>query len=109
MFSKKSPTRELSEQNFKDIFFEIFSKEIKKKDVHAVYSYFIENKGHHLIYYAETRKPRDFLCDEDSYKWFSQREIIKLNIPEQVKHDITIGFRVIESSIRKKLGERTID
>jgi hypothetical protein len=109
LFSKECPSEQLSEENFKDTFSKIFSLDIKKRNIHMVYSYYSEESGNQQILYAEIRKLQESICENSIYRWFSQRDIARLNIPKQAKHDIIIGFRVIESSTRKKLGQRTID
>lgn len=92
---------------------EIFTKKIfellniKIKDVFSVYSYtneFVLKKQ--SIVYAEFEKLQNFPSKNGySFAWFSFKEVLKLQITKQMKHDIVVGQRVIEAATRKKLGE----
>lgn len=76
--------------------------------IYPVYSYVNDLSGKTQdVFYA--------LCDNASFpsrkeyhfQWFSFKEIAKLQLNEQVKHDITVGKRVIEAAERKARGEHT--
>jgi hypothetical protein len=43
-----------------------------------------------------------------AFAWFSFKQIQKLRIPDQIKQDIIVGQRVIDSATRKSLGQQTI-
>lgn len=98
---------------------EVFSEEIAKKlnlkvsikNIHYIYTHFsTELNKDHSIYYAEAKTARKKYPETGDYifGWFNFKQIHKLKISEQVKHDIMVGQRVIDSATRKSLGQQTI-
>ncbi|HWY78921.1 MAG TPA: hypothetical protein VNW29_01045 [Candidatus Sulfotelmatobacter sp.] len=81
--------------------------EITIPTVHPIYSYEKENTNH-CIFYAEIDELQDFSATNNSiFNWFSFKNVLKLQIAEQTKHDIVVGQRVIEAASRKSRGEHT--
>lgn len=73
-----------------------------------IYDYVAKGKKY-VISYAEVKKTKDFLAVKNlSFKWFTVKEISKLPISAQTKQDIIVGHRVIDSEIRRDIGEQTI-
>ena len=58
----------------------------------------------HFIYYAEVERDDMKLRPKRgcTVRWFTQKEIMKLSLPPQVRHDIMIGTRVIRSIVDKR-------
>jgi hypothetical protein len=110
LFGKQSKNGKTGEE----VFLELFSKELKLKlklnKINAIYSYFSKEMDiNHNIYYAEVSKLNIFSnSGKTKYSWFTFRQIQKIKLSEQVRHDLMVGQRVINSNIRKTLGERTI-
>src|SRR4030067_1565215 len=99
-------------ENFEEAFLRIINSHLKLKlkpsFIHPVYDYFNIGKNKKIyIYYANVSKRGKFKGKKKIFSWFTFRQIQKLPIPEQIRHDIVVGQRVIESSIRKRLGFRT--
>lgn len=99
--------KEEPEALFKDIIFKFLGIEIRV--VKPVYSYFNDSTNEfQYIVYSQLRKFQSFSSKKGlTFAWFSFKEILKLKITEQTKHDIVIGQRVIEAAIRKRLGLHT--
>lgn len=98
------------EETFLDVCFNVFELKLKLNSVHFIYTYFSKDLDKdHNIYYAEVKKLHKFPTSKKTeFAWFNFKQILKLNLLEQSKHDIIIGKRVIESSVRKSLGQQTI-
>ena len=60
----------------------------------------------HFIYYAEVEHDDMKLRPKRgcTVRWFTQKEIMKLSLPPQVRHDIMIGTRVIRSIVDKRMA-----
>jgi len=92
---------------FKNVIFKLLDIEISV--VHPVYSYFDETVDKsQYVGYSTVKKLQNFSPKNGlSFAWFSFREVAKLHITLQMKHDIVVGQRVIEASRRKHLGQHT--
>lgn len=107
----------LFETNYKEdeepetLFKQIILKalDIQIKTVHPIYNYFNEllEKQHALVYGTVGKKQQFNAKDNCVFMWFSFKEIHKLNLSEQTKHDIVVGQRVIDAAGRKSRGEHT--
>lgn len=100
-----------AEESFRKAIEKILHLKIKPSSVKYIYDYFHEetNKNHYVSY-AKVGKLEKFQPSNGStFAWFSFKEISKLDLSEQTRQDITVGQRVINASIRKNLGERTIE
>ena len=104
--SEKTP-----EETFGRIIYLHLKFKVNPKNIFAVYSYPHQDKNKdNFIHYAEIKKLEKFKNTKKKiFSWFTFKQIQKLKISEQTKQDIMVSQRVIASSIRKKLGERTID
>jgi hypothetical protein len=81
--------------------------DLKIDTVHSIYSYENE-KANQYVVYAEIDELRDFEPKNGIiFNWFSFKNIYKLQVAKQTKHDIVVGQRVIEASGRKSRGEHT--
>ena len=99
------------EEVFQKAVEKILHLKLKQSAVKPVYEY-VNGESNKQIYvsYAKINKLEKFNSKNGvEYCWFSFKAISKLKVSAQTKQDITIGQRVISSSIRKKLGQQTID
>lgn len=92
----------------------VFTKTIHKvlrvqlEFVYPIYSYINEVSGKSQdVFYAICSNASFPSQKEYHFQWFSFKEITKLQLNEQVKHDIIVGQRVIEAAGRKARGEHT--
>lgn len=110
LLGKKPTKNQTGEEALKDLFFELLNLKIKLDNIKIIYSYFSkELSKDHNIYYAEVKSLHKYpVSKHTTFAWFTFKQIQKLNVSEQTKQDIIIGQRVIDSSIRKSLGLRTI-
>ena len=82
---------------------------IKIDTVYPIYSYINETtKNNRSLFYATTEDLQEFLPkDNYMFRWFSFKEVLKIQTTEQTKHDIVVGQRVIEATERRRRGEHT--
>ncbi len=105
LFSGPHTEKESPETVFKNVVKDLLK--IKVDDVLSVYSYENE-KENQTIVYAEIESLQEFPPKNGLvFNWFSFKDIPKLKITPQTKHDIVVGQRVIEASGRKSRGEHT--
>lgn len=111
LFGGDNLKNETSEQSFERIISKILHIKVKPNNIFPVYTYFHSEKNKdHFICYAKVTKLEKFPNTKKSlFSWFTFKQIQKLNLPTQIKQDIIIGQRVIDSAIRKNLGEKTIE
>lgn len=87
------------------ILFEQINMHIETKQLFPVYDYFYEAlKKIHYVFYVEVKKlyhPLTLLPGECS--WFTFKQITKLGLAEQAKHDVIISERVINAQERSRL------
>ncbi|OGH08201.1 MAG: hypothetical protein A2152_00565 [Candidatus Levybacteria bacterium RBG_16_35_6] len=109
LFEGKTADDTSGEEMFRDIISRALNIKLKLRGIFCVYKYTCKQEINHRIYYAELGKLRKFASfNNREFSWFSPKQIHKLNLSDQTRHDIVVGFRVIESSIRRSLGLRTI-
>lgn len=110
LFGKKAIKNKTCEETFIDIFHEELSIELKLRNVTPIYTYSLKEKDASCnIYYAVVKKlHKSSGSAKTEFAWFNFKQIQKLNLSEQAKHDIVVGQRVIDSSVRKSQGLRTI-
>lgn len=103
--------KETAEEAFKRIIQTHLNLDIKPKNIFSIYSYFHDKKGkNNFLHYAIVKKLEKFPDSKDKiFAWFSFKQIQKLHISNQIKQDIIVGQRVIDSAVRKSLGQQTID
>jgi hypothetical protein len=81
------------------------------KTIQEVYTYLNEDVNkNYSITYAPVRSLKTATPDNGKiYKWFGPREILKLNLSAQTRHDVTVGQRVIDAKMRKLMGLHTFE
>jgi hypothetical protein len=104
LFGKKSQnTEEDPARIFRDAIYEQLHIKLPTDAIYAVYNYVDEKTGE-LCYtfYAEVN-----LKDREDYKrkgynmeWFNLKQITKLSLSRQTKHDIVVADRVIKQKAR---------
>jgi ADP-ribose pyrophosphatase YjhB (NUDIX family) len=111
LFGGDSLGNETSEEAFRRIINSALKLDLKLNAVCQIYNYFHEEKHKDsFVHYAKVRKLEKFVSNKNiTYGWFTFKEIQKLKIPEKVKQDIVVGQRVIDSAIRRSLGQQTND
>lgn len=111
LLGKKSAKDKTGEETFKDLFYEALNLRIKLDNIKIIYFYFSkEFYKDHNIYYAEVKRLHKYPVSENTtFAWFTFKQIQKINVSEQTRQDIIVGQRVINSSIRKSLGQKTIE
>lgn len=99
--------KEAPEIIFKNIIFDLL--DIRIDAVYPVYSYFNENTStNQIIVYSELKVFQNFSSKNGiAFVWFSFKDVAKLHIAEQIKHDIVVGQRVIDAALRKQRGEHS--
>ena len=109
LFAKKTTKDKSCEETFIELFFEVLNLKIKLNKIKIIYSYLSKELNKHNLYYAEVKSLQKYTASKNtSFAWFTFKQIQKINVSEQTKHDIIVGQRVIESNMRRDLGERTI-
>ena len=87
-----------------------FAKVLKKilisppavKDIYSVYDYYhTTSKRIHYIYYAVVDKPNNYSPRRGNLGWFILKQIPKLPLSDQAKHDLIISSRVINAQARQ--------
>ncbi|MGA2911217.1 MAG: NUDIX domain-containing protein [Candidatus Levyibacteriota bacterium] len=111
LFEGECLGKETTAEAFKRVVFSYLRLELKPKNIFSIYSYFHEDKKkNNFLHYAVVRKLETFPnTKKASFSWFTFKQIQKLHIPNQIKQDIIVGQRVIDSAMRKSLGQQTIE
>lgn len=102
--------KEEAEATFQRIIRKLLGVKLNLSAIYPVYSYPSKGiyKNHHIVY-AEVKEIQNFSPRRRLvFSWFTFKQILKLPLAEQTKHDITIGQRVIDALARKRLGEKTL-
>jgi len=93
------------------IFNKVVSKLLNKQlsEIYPIYSYTDDTSNStQSLLYAILEELEEFPPKNGhTFQWFTFKELVKLPINEQTKHDIVVGQRVIEAAGRKERGEHT--
>jgi hypothetical protein len=111
LFEGENLGEETGVETFKRVIFSHLHLDLKPKNIFPIYSYFHDDKGKNkFLHYAIVRKLETFPNTKKAiFAWFTFKQIQKLHISDQIKQDIIVGQRVIDSAVRKSLGQQTID
>lgn len=111
LFGGEGVKKETGEETFARVINEILRLKLKITAVFPVYKYFHEEmKKDHYISYAKIGKLEKFPAGKTTvFAWFNFKQVQKLNLSQQTKHDIMVAQRVIDSATRRSLGQQTID
>lgn len=109
LFGKTCSSEKTAEKVFKNVVFKLLG--VKPKKVFPIYTY-PDEETHEtkIVFYIELRKSVNFSNKQlSTFSWFTLKQISRLKLGSQTKQDITVGQRVIESAIRKSLGQQTLE
>jgi hypothetical protein len=111
LFGGERLGNETSEETFLRVIHAILRLKLKLTAIRPIYKYFHEEmKRDHYISYAKIGRLENFPATKTAiFAWFNLKQVQKLNLSEQAKHDIMVGQRVIDSATRKSLGQQTIE
>lgn len=107
LFEKEHLPNEQPNEVFRSIIFNFLGIVLDSTD--PIYSYLNEatQKTNSLLY-GTIKVLQEFPSKNGfTFRWFSFKEVLKLQATEQTKHDIVVGQRVIEAAGRKERGEHT--
>lgn len=109
LFGNTCSTEQKAENTFKKMVIKLLG--ITPKKIYPIYSYpNNETKGTNFVFYTELSKSRKFSNKGAiSFSWFTLKQISRLKINPQTKQDITVGMRVIDSAVRKSMGEQYLE
>jgi hypothetical protein len=109
LFGNACSTEQKAENTFKKTVIKLLG--ITPKKVYPIYSYpNSEIKGTTFVFYTELNKSKKFADKGNiSFAWFTIKQISRLKINSQTKQDITVGMRVIDSAVRKSMGEQYLE
>lgn len=106
----KSLKNESAQDAFKRIVRKHFKLTPNDSHICPVYSYFNQETGKdHYISYVKINKLEKFESNGSVFSWFTFRQVLKIPLSEQSRHDITVSQRVIDASLRKKLGQHNLE
>jgi ADP-ribose pyrophosphatase YjhB (NUDIX family) len=111
LFGGEGSAKETGEETFSRVVNAVLRLKLKAKAIFPVYKYFHEEMSRdHYISYAKIGRLEKFPETKNAaFAWFSFKQVQKLNLSEQTKHDIMVAQRVIDSATRRSLGQQTID
>lgn len=107
LFEKEHKEHEHPEEVFRNHVLKLLGIEIDI--IYPIYSYLNETtKNNRSLFYAITEDLTEIFSKNDyNFRWFSFKDVLKIQATEQTKHDIVVGQRVIQASDRKSRGEHT--
>lgn len=110
LLSCTAPNAKESKQSFRNTVQQLLNIDLPESDIHQVYNYEESEQGdNNAVAYGVVTEQIDYPKNKgNEFAWFTQKEITKLKLPFQTKQDITVGQRVIDSSIRRDAGVLTI-
>lgn len=107
LFGAEHDKEETLKEKFLNFINELLNLNLKENAIFPVYDY--TDKGKNVfIFYVHVKKLEKFNHKSKNFAWFTFKQVQKLGLSDQTKQDIIVSQRVIDSSIRKGLGERTI-
>lgn len=92
---------------FREILNKLLDLKLNLKEIYPIYSYSSRGnyKKQHILF-AQIKTKKNFSPKKTFvFSWFTLKQILKLPLTEQAKHDIIIGQRVIDAIYRKSLGQ----
>jgi hypothetical protein len=111
LFGEPILSSETAEVTFQRAIYSLLNIKLALKSIYPIYTYFHKDMGkNNTIVYAEVKKlHRLSSVNTVKYAWFTLKQVFKLQLLEQTKHDIIIGQRVINARMRKSLGLQTLE
>lgn len=102
LFSGRNQANESSMDVFARVLMQIIGLEIKPKLIKPVYDYYShELSADHFILYVDIKSKPIFSQESVSSRceWINIKQLTKIKIPAQSRHDIIIGQRVIRAEV----------
>ena len=97
--------KETPEKTFQRLVAKSLSLKLNLRDIYPVYFYRGGGQDRHIIY-AQIKTAKNFPPKKGvTFGWFSFKQVNKLAISVQAKHDIAVAQRVIAALVRKSLGQ----
>ena len=111
LLGTKSKPKEDEKNAFQRIIHKTLKLKIKLNAIEPIYSYFHkEMERENFLLYAQMTKAKKFSPKSGTtFAWFTFKQVLKLPVEEQTKHDIVVGQRVVASKARKLSGEQTLE
>lgn len=109
MFGGLSQNGEDAQAAFARIMFELINVRPPASHIYPVYDYFFHAASTiHYVFYAEVKTMPLFPLGSDIVSWFTFKQIAKLSVGDQTKHDIIISERVIHAQARDKERQHSV-
>jgi len=111
LFGKQGLYKEKAEATFQRVIYDLLHVKLPLTTIYPIYTYFYKdiNKDH-AVFYAEVKDTQRFSSiNTVKYTWFTLKQVLKLDLLEQTRQDITVGQRVINAKMRKSLGFQTLE
>lgn len=100
--------QETPEKTFQRLVGKSLGLKLNLRDIYPVYFYRGGGQDRHIIY-AQIKTANAFLSKKGIiFGWFSFKQVNKLSLSAQAKHDVAVAQRVIAASVRKSLGQQTL-
>lgn len=97
--------KETPEKAFQRLIAKSVGLKLNLKNIYPVYFYHCGGKDRHIIY-APIKTAKNFLPKKGvTFGWFTFKQVNKLSLSVQAKHDVAVAQRVIAASVRKSLGQ----
>lgn len=111
LFGGQGYLRENPEATFQRVVNKLLRIKVSLTNIYPIYTYFYkEINQDHAVVYAEVENMQEFSSlNKIRCAWFTMKQILKLDISQQTKQDVTVGQRVIDSRMRKSLGLQTLE
>jgi|SRR6266568_3167169 len=102
---------ETAEAVFKRVVYELTRIKLNLKYILPVYTYYNKDIDKNaFLSYAHVEVLHDVKNKTDlTFGWFTTKQVFKLPLTPQTRHDITVAQRVIDSHMRKSLGQQTLE
>lgn len=97
--------KETPEKTFQRLVGKSLGLTLNLRDIYPVYFYHCSGKDRQIIY-GQLKTAKAFSPRKGAtFGWFSFKQVNKLSLSVQAKHDVAVAQRVIAASIRKSLGQ----
>ena len=110
MFGGLSQKGESAQEAFARVTYELIAVRVYANHIYPVYDYFFHAANTiHYVFYAEVSTMPTFpLGSNTILSWFTFKQITKLALKDQTKHDIIISERVINAQARIKEKQHAV-
>jgi hypothetical protein len=111
LFGKQGLYKESPEVTFQRVIYDLLHVKLPLTTIYPIYTYFYKDiHKDHAVVYAEVEDTKRFSSlNTVKCAWFTLKQVLKLDLSEQTRHDITVGQRVINARMRKSLSLQTLE